>query len=206
MSSRPLRTDEARNSPARQPTQPRTEQLIETHKAWIAAAAGLDTRHARRRPRYFRHLRPLAISTGIVAAALLLVSLTRGGDGESAGRPADLAGELIPTLGADAAANPVARAFRGGKSGSDEARKRGGNRAAQRRATEPPRERQAPAERPREALREERVPEPSLALTSAPAAAPQVTDGRPAAEPGAPGARSGDTQAPRTAAAVPEVQ
>ncbi|MEW5931806.1 MAG: hypothetical protein AB1941_30420 [Gemmatimonadota bacterium] len=208
MSSRPLRTDETPAPGERRSAPPRAEQLIETHKAWIAAAAGVDTRHARRRPRFFRHLRPLAISAGIAAAALALVSLTRGG-GESTGRPADLAGELIPTLGADAAgrapAEPVARAFRGGRGGAEEGKRRGGNQAATRRQTETAREDRAPDERTADALREERVPEPSLALSSAPAAAPQVTDGRPAAEPEAAGARSGDT-APRTAAAVPAVQ
>lgn len=203
MSSRPVRTDETPAPAARQPAPPRAEQLIETHKAWITAAAGLESRHARRRPRY---LRPLAISTGIVAAALLLVSLTRGVGGESTGRPIDLAGEMIPTLGADAAAKPVARAFRGGKSGTEEGRKRGGNRAATRRQAEAPRTEGAPAENTAETLREERVPEPSLALTTAPSAAPQVTDGRPVAEPEAAGARSGDAQAPRTAVAVPAVQ
>ncbi|HEX7243480.1 MAG TPA: hypothetical protein VF263_24560, partial [Longimicrobiaceae bacterium] len=93
MSSRPVRTEETHAPGAQQPAPQRPEQLIETHKAWIAAATGVENRHARRRPRYFR---PLAISSGIVAAALLLVSLTLGG--EAPGRPADLAGELIPTL------------------------------------------------------------------------------------------------------------
>ncbi|HEU0078804.1 MAG TPA: hypothetical protein VFQ76_14215, partial [Longimicrobiaceae bacterium] len=68
MSSRAPRTDPDPSPPAPQAAPPRAEQLIETHKAWIAAAAGMRSRHARHRPRY---LRPLAISTGIVAVALL---------------------------------------------------------------------------------------------------------------------------------------
>lgn len=207
MSSRPVRTDETPAPAARQPAPPRTEQLIETHKAWIAAAAGLESRHARRRPRY---LRPLAISTGILSAALLLVSLTLGAGGESTGRPADLAGELIPTLGADHPAprttRQAARAFRGKADDGDGAKQRPARRSPKRSEPDAAREDRAPAKSEAEPPAEPRVPEPSLALATVPTAAPQVTDGRPAAEPDAAGARSGDAQVPRTAVAVPAVQ
>lgn len=205
MSSRPVRSEETPAPAARQPAPQRPEQLIETHKAWIAAAAGLESRHSRRRPRYFR---PLAISTGILAAALLLASLTRGGD--APGRPADLAGELIPTLGADHPAKrppsrQAARAFRGTDDGAA-AKKRPARRSPERRQPDAARDDGAPAKSEAGSPAEPRVPEPSLALTTVPTTAPQVTDGRPAAEPDAAGARSADAQAPRTAAAVPAVQ
>jgi hypothetical protein len=206
MSSRPVRSEETPAPAAQQPA-PRTEQLIATHKAWITAAAGLESRHARRRPRY---LRPLAISTGIVAAAMLLASLTLGAGGESTGRPADLAGELIPTLGADhpgpRPTRQAARAFRGTDGGRDAAKKRPATRNAKRSEPAAAREDRAAAGRKAEPPAEPRVPEPSLALTTVPTTAPQVTDGRPAAEPEAPAARSADAQPPRTAAAVPAVQ
>ncbi|HEX8276830.1 MAG TPA: hypothetical protein VF615_29590 [Longimicrobiaceae bacterium] len=205
MSSRPVRSEETPAPAAQQPA-PRTEQLIATHKAWITVAAGLESRHARRRPRY---LRPLAISTGIVAAAMLLASLTLGAGGESTGRPADLAGELIPTLGADHPAprptRQAARAFRGTEVGNA-AKKRPATRNAKRSEPDAARGDRAAARSKAEPPAEPRVPEPSLALTTVPTTAPQVTDGRPATEPDAAGARSADAQPPRTAAAVPAVQ
>ncbi len=203
MSSRPDHPDEHPTPPARQ-APPRAEQLIETHKAWIDAAAGMHSRHARRRPRY---LRPLGIATGIAAAALLLLSLGRGGDAPRG--TADFAGDLIPVLGADrparAGAKPVAQAFRGRRDRPDEGR-RGGGKAGGRGERATPRPAAEPADRPAEALPEPRVPQSAPALTAAPAAPPQVTDGRAAARPDSAATGSGDAQGPRTAAAVPEAQ
>ena len=204
MSSSPDRQNEHPAPPARRTAPPRAEQLIETHKAWIDAAAGMHSRHARRRPRY---LRPLAISAGIAAAALLLLSLGRGGDAPRG--TADFAGDLIPVLGADrpsrAGAKPVAQAFRGRRGGADEGR-RGGGKAGGGRKRTAARPDAEPADRPAEALPEPRVPEAAPALTAAPTAAPQVTDGRAAARPDSAGAGSGDAPGPRTAAAVPDAQ
>ncbi|MET0399541.1 MAG: hypothetical protein ABW277_22310, partial [Longimicrobiaceae bacterium] len=130
MSSRTQATEPDPAPRAPQAAPPRAEQLIETHKAWISAAAGMRSRHGRRHRPY---LRPLAISTGIVAAALLLVSLGRGG--ETPRGTVDFAGELIPTVGADAsraAPKRAAHALRGAK-GEETGKKGGGTRAAERR-------------------------------------------------------------------------
>jgi len=204
MSSRAHNTDPDPAPRAPQAAPPRAEQLIATHKAWIAAAAGMSSRHARRRPRY---LRPLAISTGIVAAALLLLSVGRGGEGPRG--PADFAGELIPTVGAGAsrAAPPrAARAFRGAK-GEEAGRKSGGTRVAERRREpEAARPEGGAASRPEEPPR---LPESAPSLAAAPGAAPQVVaDARVAAapEPAAPRAAAADALGPRTASATPEVQ
>ncbi len=201
MSSRAqaIEPDPAPRAPQAAP--PRAEQLIETHKAWIAAAAGMHSRHTRRRPRYFR---PLAISTGIVAVALLLVSLGRGG--ESPRGAADFAGELIPTVGADAsraAPKRAAHALRGAKDDETGSR-RGGTRAAERRR-EPAagRPESDAASRPEEP----RLPESAPSLAAASGAAPQVVaDARAAAAPEPAAPRAADAQGPRTASATPEVQ
>jgi hypothetical protein len=203
MSSRAqaVEPDPAPRAPQAAP--PRAEQLIETHKAWIAAAAGMQSRHARRHPRY---LRPLAISTGIVAAALLLLSVGRGG--ESPRGPADFAGELIPTVGAGAsraAPKGTARAFRGAK-GEETGRKSSGTRVAERRREpEAGRPQGGAASRPEEPPR---IPESAPSLAAAPGAAPQVVaDARAAApEPAAPRTAAADALGPRTASAAPEVQ
>jgi hypothetical protein len=164
----------------------------------------MNSRHGRRRPRYFR---PLAITTGIAAAVFLLLSLGRGGDAPRG--TADFAGDLIPVLGADRSsrtgAKPTVQAFRGRSNRSDQGR-RGGGRSGGRRERAAVRADAEPTDRPAEALPEQRVPEAAPALTAAPAATPQVTDGRAAARPDSAGTITGDAQPPRTAAAVPEVQ
>lgn len=206
MSSRPTRRNDDPAPPARKTAPPRAEQLIETHKAWIHAAAGMHSRHGRRRPRYFR---PLAISTGIAVAAMLLLSLGRGGDAPRG--TADFAGDLIPVLGADhaprAGAKPVVQAFRGRKDRATEGRRGGGKAGG--RSERAARTEAKQADRPDEALPEQKVPEAAPALTAAPAApaaTPQVTDGRAAARPDSAGVVAGDAQGPRTAAGVPETQ
>jgi hypothetical protein len=202
MSSRPIRQDEDPAPPARQTAPPRAEQLIETHKAWIHAAAGMHSRHGRQKPRYFR---PLAITSGIAVAAMLLLSLGRGGDTPRG--TADFTGDLIPVLGADhgprAGAKPVVQAFRGRKDRATEGRRGGGKAGG--RSEQAARAEAKQADRPAEALREQRVPEAAPALTAAPATAPQVTDGRAAARPDSAGAAVGDAGSPRTAAA-PDTQ
>lgn len=200
MSSRAqaIEPDPAPRAP--QPAPPRAEQLIETHKAWIDAAAGMHSRHARRHP---RHLRPLAISTGIVAAALLLLSVGRGGE---APRTADFAGELIPTVGAGAsraAPKRTAHAFRGTE-GEETGRKRGGTRSTERRREPEAARPEQDAARPPEAS--PRLPESAPSLAAATAAAPQVADARDAAAPEPAAPRAAEAQVPRTAAAAPEVQ
>lgn len=200
MSSRAQATEPDPAPRAPQAAPPRAEQLIATHKAWITAAAGMHSRHARRRPRF---LRPLAIFTGIVAAALLLVSLGRGGEGPRS--TIDFAGELIPTVGADAsraAPKRAARAFRGAK-GDETGRKRGGARAAERRSEpEAGRPEGDAASRPEEPAR---LPESAPSLATAPGAAPQVVADARDAAPGPAAPRAAEAQGPRTASA-PEVQ
>jgi hypothetical protein len=162
----------------------------------------MHSRHGRRRPRHFR---PLAISTGIAVAAMLLLSLGRGGDAPRGA--ADFAGDLIPVLGADhaprAGAKPVVQAFRGRKDRATEGRRSGGKAGGRSERAARPEAKQA--DRPEEALPEQRVPEAAPALTAVPAAAPQVTDGRAAARPDSAAAIAGDAQDPRTAA-MPETQ
>lgn len=203
MSSRPDRRNEDPAHPARQTVPPRAEQLIETHKAWIHAAAGMHSRHGRRRPRY---LRPLAITTGIAVAAMLLLSLGRGGDVPRG--TADFTGDLIPVLGAErpsrAGAKPVVQAFRGRKDRATEGR-RGGGKAGGRGERPASRADAVPADRPEEALPEQQVPKAAPALTAVPVPTPQVTDGRAAARPDSAGTIAGDAQGSRSAAA-PETQ
>ncbi len=203
MSSRPTRRNEDLTPPARQTAPLRAEQLIETHKAWIHAAAGMQSRHGRRRPRY---LRPLAITSGIAVAAMLLLSLGRGGDAPRG--TADFTGDLIPVLGADHAprvgAKPVVQAFRGRRDRATEGR-RGGGKAGGRSERAASRAEAKQADRPAETLPEQRVPEAAPALTAAPVPAPQVTAGRAAARPDSAAPVADDAQGPRTAA-MPETQ